>query len=71
LELITNLQQIITINWSNTSDKWLITAAKEKSASIWDTTTGACALKLDRHADTLQSAIFTHDDTKVVTLGID
>ena len=53
------------------SDKWLVSAGKDKAASIWDSASGKCMLKLDRHTDSIQSAQFSHDDTKVYTIGID
>ena len=40
-------------------------------AQVWDTSTGAQVLKLDRHTDIVQVALFNHDDTKIFTLGID
>ena len=71
LEISTKFIQVVCINWTNTSDDFLVTAGKDKFASIWSIKTGQNILQLDKHTDSIQSAIFGPDDTKVFTISID
>jgi len=71
LEISTKFTQVVCINWTNTSDNFLVTAGKDKFASIWSIKTGQNVMQLDRHTDSIQSAIFGPDDTKLFTLSID
>ena len=49
----------------------MVTAGKDRYALVWDIKTGKNVLKLDGHANSIQSAIFNQDDTKIFTIGID
>ena len=72
LEIQTNTSNIIALSWSTTSDKYLVTAGKEKAASIWSATSGQNLLKLEKHTDCIYQALFApSDDTKVFTIGSD
>ena len=53
LEISTQFQQVVCINWTNTGDDFLVTAGKDKSASIWSMKTGQNVLQLDRHSESI------------------
>jgi WD40 repeat protein len=59
------------LNWSNASDRWLVSAGKNPVANIWDTTTGKVACSLKRHTNDIMAAVFSHDDTRLFTLSLD
>ena len=40
-------------------------------ARVWDSKTGKQVVELAKHNDTIQSAAFTSDDTRVITVGVD
>ena len=60
-----------SLNWTNTTDDWFVTAGKDKYATVWDANTGKQVLKLEGHSSSIQAAIFSFDDKKVFTVGID
>lgn len=62
---------MLALNWTNTDDRWILTAGSDNCARIWDTRTGRLVLVLEKHKDTIQQAIFSPDDSKVVTIGTD
>jgi WD40 repeat protein len=51
--------------------KRIVTASADKTARIWDATTGAALLTLKGHASTLRSAAFNSDGAKIVTASDD
>jgi WD40 repeat protein len=59
------------LNWTNSDDRWLITTAKETVVRIWDYKSGKQIIELDKHQDFVLSAVFTNDDTKVITVSVD
>jgi WD40 repeat protein len=60
------------LNWTNTDDRWFVTTSKDKSARIWDSRTGKLVCEVEgRHAEAVTSAVFSHDDTKLLTLSSD
>ena len=67
----TKSQILQSLNWANTSDDYLVTAGKEKVATIWNVNTGKSVLKLEGHTSSIQSAVFSPNDKKVFTVGID
>ena len=71
VQISTKHNSICSINWSNTSDKYIVTAGKDKFAIVWDAETGKNALKLEGHINCIQTAIFSKDDKKIFTIGID
>ena len=71
LQIYTKHNNISSINWSNTSDKYILTAGKDKFAVIWDVQTGKNVLKLEGHSSHIQTAIFSKDDKKIFTIGTD
>ena len=71
VQISTKHNSICSINWSNTSDKYIVTAGKEKFAIVWDAETGKNVLKLEGHINCIQTAIFSKDDKKIFTIGID
>jgi WD40 repeat protein len=64
-------KNILALNWTNTDDRWIISGGQDSIARVWDTRTGKLVVELAKHQDIIQSASFTSDDSKVVTLGID
>ena len=67
----TKMNTLQSLNWTNTTDDWFVTAGKDKYATIWDANTGKQVLKLEGHQSSIQAAIFSFDDKKVFTVGID
>jgi WD40 repeat protein len=47
LEIITKFSLILCINWTNTSDDFLVAAGKDKLVEIWSAKTGANVLSLE------------------------
>jgi WD40 repeat protein len=70
-EIKCHSKELRSLNWSNTDDRWVITAGADSTARIWDTKTGKLVVALEKHNDIVQSAIFTADDSRVVTVGTD
>lgn len=46
-------KNILALNWTNTDDRWLITAGSEFVAKVWDSKTGALVMELKGHKDTI------------------
>lgn len=46
-------QSILALNWTNTDDRWLISAGSDKVAHIWDTRTSKPVCELAAHTDTI------------------
>jgi WD40 repeat protein len=58
--------------WSNLDDTWLLTSSLDKSAKIWDSKTGKLVCELaGRHTESLTAAVFSADDTQVITTATD
>lgn len=49
----------------------IVTTSNEKTARVWDTSTGASLAELNGHMETLQSASFSPDGTRIVTASDD
>ena len=62
---------VVTLNWTNTDDSWIVTGGVDKVARIWDTKTAKPVCEMVGHTDKIQSALFTSDDKLVVTLSVD
>ena len=71
LHAIQTKNTLTQLNWSNTTDDWFVTSGKDKYATVWSAKTGRQVIKLDGHSSSIQAAIFSHDDRKVFTIGID
>jgi WD40 repeat protein len=61
----------VALNWSNTDDRWLISAGSDKVAHIWDSRTSRPVCELAAHTDNIQAALFTSDDKLVITVSVD
>ena len=70
-EIKGHTKNILALNWTNTDDRWVITAGTESVAKVWDSKTGALVMELKGHKDAIQSACFLPDDSKIVTVGVD
>lgn len=49
----------------------IVTAPKDKTARIWDASTGAEIAKLSMHGDGVTSAAFSPDGTRIVAASLD
>lgn len=47
-------KNVLALNWTNTDDRWVITAGSDNCARIWDSKTGRLVLVLEKHKDTIQ-----------------
>ena len=50
---------------------WIVTGGVEQIAKVWDTKTGAEVLTLKGHSDSVLSASFSPDGTRIVTASDD
>jgi WD40 repeat protein len=57
--------------WTNQDDRWVLTAGDDLVARIWDARHGKLIVEMDKHTEAIMQAMFTSDDSKVITLGID
>lgn len=71
LEIYTSLKILYSANWSKASDNWIVVAGSENQALILDAHSGEVNCTLVGHSDTLKAALFSEDDTKVFTTGVD
>ena len=67
----TKMDIIQTLNWTNSTDDWLVAGGKDRHAIVFSSRTGKQAIKLDGHSQTIQSAVFSADDKHVFTLSVD
>lgn len=44
-------KQINSINWTNTDDRWLISASHDQTAKIWDSKSGRMVMELTKHQE--------------------
>ena len=61
---------VMAVAWSP-DDRWLLTASKDKSARIWDATTGALQRTLVGHRDWVLAAVFAPNSQLVATGSAD
>lgn len=52
-EIKCHSKNVLALNWTNTDDRWVITAGCENNARIWDAKTGRLVALLDKHKDTI------------------
>ena len=55
------IQDGTTLDMIKRSPPLVLTASKDKTAKIWDTTTGECKQTLSGHAEAVWSAVFSAD----------
>lgn len=48
-----------------------MTAGAEQIGKVWDSKTGALVFELKGHKDTIHSACFIPDDSKIITVAVD
>jgi len=60
------------LNWTNTDDRWFISSSNDISARIWDSRSGKLVCEIaNKHTEAVTCAIFSSDDSKVITVGTD
>lgn len=61
-----------SLAWANLDDTWFVTSSMDKTARVWDSKTGKLVCELNgKHSEGVTSAVFSSDDTQVVTTGTD
>jgi len=70
LALIGHTDRVYSAFFSRTGQR-IVTGSFDKTARIWDATTGEELLRLRGHADRVTSAAFSHDGSRVVTASAD
>lgn len=59
------------MQWSNTSDQYICVGAKDNSCYVFSTVDGQVIMKTTVNKKAVQQALFTHDDKKVLVMGLD
>eukprot|EP00347_Sterkiella_histriomuscorum_P016334 403353588 len=63
---------INSLTWTNTDDRWFVTTSLDCTAKIWDSRTGKLQCEIvGKHAESVTSAVFSADDSKLITLSTD
>ena len=71
IEIMGHDKDVLCINWTNRSDKWLLSTSQDRSVKIWDINGKKEIATYRCHTDIVHCALFTSDDEHVVSVGVD
>lgn len=70
LTLTGHLSALNSASWS-ADGRWLLTTSRDRTARVWDATTGATLFVLSGHTAAVNDAAWSPDGTTILTVGAD
>lgn len=68
---IQTFSECVSLAWSNTTDKYLVVGCKDANIYVFNVSDGSVYLKVNPQTKSIQQALFTPDDSRVIAVGTD